>query len=156
VVLHLALEAVHLGDVAVHAEVVRGLAGCVDDRGDGQVGEVAAAVTAAVDQQAVPRALPFQLRPQCLVDDLRRDPVRQDRLVVADHLRLRVAGDALEGRVGVEDVRVGVGDRDGERRLLDHLAEHLRWDGRVGGLFTGRLGRVGDGRLAHCDINIRM
>lgn len=132
-VLHLALQAVDFGHVTVHAEEMGGGSVAIQHRGDGEVGEIAAAVTAAVDQQTIPGALPLQLRPQGFVHDLGRDLVGEDGFVLADDFILAVTGHPLEGRVGVEDVGAGIGDGDGQRRLLHRQAEELRGQVGIGG-----------------------
>jgi len=63
-----------------------GLAIGIDHRGDRQIGQIAAAVTAAIHQHAVPGALPAQLRPKGFIDQAGRDLVRQHRRIAADYI----------------------------------------------------------------------
>ncbi len=62
-VLHLPFQTMHFGDIAMHAKEMAGFTVHVNHRRDGEIGQIAAAIMAAVNQQAVPGALPLQLRP---------------------------------------------------------------------------------------------
>ena len=115
----------HFSHVAVHAQEMAGAAVAVQNRGDGQVGQITAAVAAAIDQHAVPGALPAQLCPQGLVYQGRRDLVGKEGLVAADDFLPVIAAYPLESRVDVEDVGMGIGDRNGQCSLFHGLAEHL-------------------------------
>ncbi|EGV27773.1 hypothetical protein ThidrDRAFT_4410 [Thiorhodococcus drewsii AZ1] len=122
-------ELVHLGDVAMHAEEVFEVAVAVQHRRDGQLGQVVAALLGAVHQGAGPGLLMLDGAPQVLIDAVRGGVVGQNRLVLSPYLFAAVAGERLEGMVGVEDGRLGVGDRDGDGRLLNGLEEESRWQG---------------------------
>jgi hypothetical protein len=56
--------------------------------------------------------------------------VGNDRLVLADHLVARVAGDTRKGGIDVEDVALHIGDRDRHVGLIDRVLEDLRVDAR--------------------------
>jgi hypothetical protein len=125
-----AFEPVQVGHVAVDPEIAGDLAVGIADRRDQQVGEVFAAVLAPVDQPAAPRQAARDHRPHRLVELGRRRLVGEQRLVAPDKLGQRVAGDARERRVDVEDVGLGVGNRNRQVGLLDGLLEDRRGDAR--------------------------
>ena len=125
-VLHLAFEAVHFSHVAVHAEVMRGVAFFAHHRSDGDVRQIAAAVLALVYQQAVPRTLALDLRPQRFVHQLGRDAIGQHGFVMTDYFVLFIAGDALERAVGIQDIGARIGDGDRQRGLFHCLAKQVR------------------------------
>ena len=104
-----------VGDIAVHADVVAHGARVVSHRSDMQLVPVHASVLAVVAQHDVAGALVVQGRSHGDEPGLREVGSLQQAGVAAQHLRARISGDALEGRIDVDDGVVGgeiVGDAD--------------------------------------------
>ena len=109
-------------EVAEHAHVVRGQAVGAVHRAQGQALGVDLAALAPIPYLAHPRAAGDQRVPHAGVEGGVMAAGLQDARVQPEHFRTGVAGDALEGRVAVEDVAGEVGDHDALAQALDHLA----------------------------------
>jgi hypothetical protein len=108
-----------LGDVLLDGDVVRCLAGGVDDGRDPCLLAKQLAVLATIEQVAVPHLAGGDGAPQLRVDLGRRLARLQDARVAARDLLRGVTRDPGERRVDVLDVALGVGDDHRQRRLHD-------------------------------------
>ncbi len=109
-------------DVAEHAHVVRGQAVGAAHRTQCQALGVDLAALAPVPHLADPRAARDQRVPHAGVEGGVVAAGFEHARIEPEHLGARMAGDALEGRVAVEDVAGEVGHHDAFVQALDDLA----------------------------------
>jgi len=125
---YLGLQAVEIGDVAMHAEMVQDLAAGIHHGRDAQFGKIPASVLAPIDQVPPPGFAMRDRLPKGAIEIARHAVVGDDRLVLAHGLLARVACDAGEGWIDVQDVALRIGDRDRHVGLIDRLLEDLWMD----------------------------
>ena len=119
----LSLQTHLVGDVALHRQVADDPSGGVAHRPDRRVFLEQRSVLAAVHQPPLPHLSAGQRLPHALVERFVLGAALEDPRVLAHRLGGGVPGDALEGRVYVEDGAAGIGDDDRLRGLLDDAAE---------------------------------
>ncbi len=122
---HLAFQPVHVGDVAMNAQVAADVALGIHHRRNHQLRKITRAVLAPVHQDPGPALARQQALPHGLVDLTRRDLVRQHRLVAPDHLFAPITGHPFEGGVHIKNVRLRIGDGDGRGRLFHRRVENV-------------------------------
>ena len=112
-------------DIALDADVAADVAVQIADGRDGRLHLVEHVVGTAVDEPPGPALATGEPPPQRPVEGRGLLAALEDPRVPADHCLASIAGDALEGRVGVLDRARAVGDDHGVGRLLDGGGESI-------------------------------
>ena len=112
-----------LGDVFLDRHIVADASvGLADRRDDGELG-VSAAILLAIVELAFPRLALGQRRPQGHIGLARRLARVQEARVAAERFFAAVTSRPNEGVIDVLDARLGIGDDDAFRALLDRLRQ---------------------------------
>ena len=107
-------------DIPLHRQIMLQLALGIQHRRDVDIHQIQAAVAALINQLAAPRLALKQGLPHLLVDFSRRLAAGQQARVLIEQLRQRISALAAKRRVGVDNIRPGVGEGNGYRCLFDH------------------------------------
>ena len=92
----------------------------IQHRRDVDIHQIQAAVAALINQLTAPRLALEQGLPHLLVNLARRLAAGQQTRVLIEQLRQRVSSLAAKRRVGVDNIRPGIGEGNRYRCLFDH------------------------------------
>ena len=115
-----------LGNIGKTADVVGRLTGLAAHGDNGQPLEVELAGLAAIPEFSGPGPLFGKRRPHFRVNLAGRQVCRENLRVLAQHFFRGIAGQATEGFVGLDDMRVGIGDDDAFSAMGEGLGHECK------------------------------